>query len=319
MRAEFAGKRIAFLGASIVQNGTALDRMRLSLLDTPRAPRLYNRGLGGNRAIMVEGLFRDEILSLAPDACFVHYGVNDMGVWLYDAAREVTAAVEAERRERDEAYRCGIRRTVALLLGAGIRPVLCTPIAVDERLCEVGDIFTVADNEEKGKRIRDTLYTRASFSAINRALKGYRDAVFAIAEERGCEVLDLFSVFHGALMREGGLYAKDGIHLAERGHTLLAECVLSHIGAPGATVSIPLPPPLVALREAEQLERQIQYVKWAMFHPFYGRDIGDPETGARAMLAREGLEHHKRLALTAYLENGRRLDALRARIEEIYP
>lgn len=317
MRTLFYGKRVAFLGDSIVQHGTFLDFMRARLDGIAGAPRLYNRGLGGNRSIMVEGLFADEIASLRPDVTFVHYGVNDLGVWLYDTALEVTPAVLAERRERDEAYRAGLVRTVALIREAGITPVLCTPIPLDGYLREEEDIVTLADNREKGERIRDTLYRRATFARLNEALSAYRETVFAIAADGGAEVCDLGAAFLTAQTPEGGLYQKDGTHLSRAGNVLLAQCFLSHMGVAWDGCTPPLSPRHAALREREQTERSVQYVKWALFHPMWGRDVEDSEVGAAALLEAPTLERHKRLAIEDYLKNGKSAEGLRAEIEAL--
>ena len=309
--------RIAFLGDSIVQHGTFLDLMRARLEDIEGAPRLYNRGLGGNRADMVTALFADEIASLRPDTCFVHYGVNDIGVWLYDTALAVTPAVLAERRERDEGYRAGLTRTAERLLAAGITPVLCTPIPLDGYLGEEEDVVTLADNEEKGKRIRDTLYTRATFAAINRALAAYRETVFAIAAEAGAEVCDLHTAFLGAQGEGSGLYQKDGTHLSRKGNVLLAQCLLSHIGVAWDGTPLPLSERHATLRELEQAERRVQYVKWAMFHPLYGRDAEDATVGAAALLESATLPLHQRQAIEDYLKNGKSAEGLRAEIEAL--
>ena len=320
MKNEFYGKRIAFLGDSIIQDGTFLDFMRARLLGVADAPRLYNRGLGGNRAMMVEGLFADEIASLRPDVCYIHYGVNDVGIWLYDTSLPITPPKEEERRGRLEDYCSGLTRAVERMLAEGITPVICTPIALDEQLGVEDSTKTVTDNDGKAEHVKEVLYKRKTFSHVNRALRAFCDFAASLAKRYRIGLLDLHDAFLRAQAPEATLYRADGIHLSAVGNRLLAKLLLAHFGI---EEKIPegagFPPAIATLREVEQTERRIQYVKWAMFHPIYGRAIEDPEVGAAALLSRESLEQHKRLAIETYLAHGKSAEALRAKIEEIYP
>ena len=192
MRSKFCGKRIAFLGDSLFHHGHFIDYLRAHFDGRADKPLLFNRGLGGNTAEMVEALLSDEILSLRPDYCFVAFGANDVGGWLYDEASEVTEEVLRDRAERDRIHTESMRRTAVLLREAGITPILCTTIAFNELIVEDKDIETLADNKEKGEKIKSTLYTKRAFQSINNTFRRYREALIETAKDTGSELCDLF-------------------------------------------------------------------------------------------------------------------------------
>lgn len=74
MKQEYQNKKIAFLGASIIQNGQFLSYMRNYLLHNPNEGKamFFNCRLGGNRSIMAPYLLQDDVLPFAPDYCFIH-------------------------------------------------------------------------------------------------------------------------------------------------------------------------------------------------------------------------------------------------------
>ena len=318
MKECFHNARIALLGASNFQRGRTVHYLRAHFEGRADRPFFYNRALGGNTAGMVEVLLPDEILSLRPDYCFIQYGANDLGVWLYDTAEEVTPALLEARSERDRAYLASTRRNLRLLKEAGITPILCTVIAFNERLSEDEEIETLADNREKGEKIKSTLYTNEAFLEINRTLSRYREALLAIAHEEGIPSCDLFTPFLRAQYEREGLYEADGIHLTEEGQRLLAGILLAHLGeeGPAATEGSEA---LKELFTLEERERQVQYVRWAFYHPIFGpvREEKIREE-MEAMCRNEAEPPHRRAAARIFLENGGSAEALRQRIEELY-
>ena len=318
MRSEFYGKRIAFLGDSLFHHGHFLDYLRAHFDGRADKPLLFNRGLGGNTAEMVKELFSDEILSLRPDYCFVAFGANDVGGWLYDEASEVTEEVLRDRAERDRIHIASMREVATLLKEAGITPILCTTIAFNELIVEDKDIETLADNKEKGEKIKSTLYTKRAFQSINNTFRRYREALARTAEDTGSELCDLFSVFIDAQYKDLTLYEKDGVHLtADGGHLLLAKAILSHLGEEEL---LPRDSQFVReFRELEQKERSVQYVKWAFYHPIFGPVTNEKiKEEMEAMYRDPASPPHRKHASGNYLKYKGDATPLRKKLREVY-
>ena len=314
---RYADKRIAFLGASIFQSGRFLQYMRSIMAGDFHAPKLLNCGLGGNRSIMAKYLMEDEIVSLNPDVCFVHFGVNDMGVWLYDAQLAETDELLAERRERNAVYLQGMREIVDELKRCGIAAVLCSPIAVNELLQEDENVETLADNKEKGELIGDAFYQRKTFAQINDALKEYSKQVKQIAEETNCVFCDLFVQTYALMKSKGGLYGKDGIHLTADGQMELGKILLQFLGWETPAVVPKENAAVMKLAELESADRKIQYVKWAMFNPFLGYRTVDLEENVKKEYQESDLPAHKKVAIETYWEMGAQREQVRAEIERL--
>ena len=314
MNKQFENKRICFLGASTIQNGGFIACLRsyYSQEGYKRLPYFFNRGLGGNRAIMVKALLCDEVLSLQPDYCFILFGLNDMGIWLYDSNEKETAELLQERKERDELFYKGIFETVKELKTHGIVPILISTLAVNERLMEREDIETVADNKEKGRMIGDGFYKRKTFANINQKLRTYSERLKQYAKSENIDFIDGFDYFYSLLDNASELYREDGIHLTEYGQGMIARMILEFFDCENIPEKFQMSAYAKRLLEIEKTERNIQYVKWAIFHPDLGYKTDEMEQNARRKLQQNNLSKKARESIEDYLQYGGRVDELRA-------
>ena len=312
MKNEFLNKKICFLGASNIQHGTFLTYLRSVL---PQETYLFNRGLGGNRAEMACALLQDEVFNLRPDYCFILYGTNDIGIWLYDQSLEVDEKAIAERNNRDERFLRGIAETVKALKAAGVKPVLMSPWAVDELLMEKDDIQTVADNKEKEKRVTSNIYTRSTFRNINKKLAVYAEKVKSIAEREEIDFIDLYSNSYALLQKDRGLFGEDGIHLTDYGHQTFAKWIFEYLVGNSKTVVWQKSARALKIEEMEAVERRVQYVKWAMFHPILGYDHSNLKLEIEELLKEKAsLSPQRHANIETYLQYKDDINTLRANI-----
>ena len=264
---------------------------------------------------MAPDLLEDDILPLKPDCCFIHFGVNDMGIWLYDGEVEETREVLLEREERDALYFEGMKRTVERLKEKGIQPILCSPIAVNEYLIEKENIETVADNKEKGELIEEGFYKRKTFQNINFKLAQYSKKLKEYAEKERVFFFDLYAKTYSKMQTIEGMFGKDGIHLTSIGQEELAKSILEYLGCLEVFSSFETCKKTEEIARKESLIRKIQYVKWAMFHPFLGYKETELDKNVQEAL-KEELPRHKKEALLAYLEWAEQLFFLQIQLVE---
>ncbi len=316
MKENFLNKKICFLGDSIVQNGGFIACLRSYFYEQKcsKMPLFFNCGLGGNRSNMAKDLLEDEVFSYQPEYCFVMYGVNDMGIWLYDSALEETGDLLTERKQRDDMFLDGIKQAVQALKAKGIQPVIISPCAVNERIIEKEHIQTVADNKEKGELIDDSFYKRKTFERINAKLRWYSKTLREYANEEGIGLVDVFAQMYLSMQTEEDLFGQDGIHLTEKGHEELAKIILRYLGVETIPQTIQRNEYSEKIAETEKIERSIQYVKWAMFHPIFGYDVLETEQNAVALLQEEDLPRHRKAAIENYLKYNGKTESLRAKI-----
>ncbi len=272
MKELFKNKTVAFLGDSILADGRYMAAMRAYMHVQNENCRVYNRGIGGNRADMAECLLPYEIFSLKPDYCFVCFGGNDLGIWLYDSFVEETEEVLAARQVRDESYRQGIKTIVKELQAQGICPVLVTPYPMNELLEEKADIPTLGDNAEKRALIGPWFYKRKTFQRLNEGLEGYARFLQAYAKETGCLFCDVYTPLREAMLHVEGLYAKDGIHFSEKGHFYIANTFLRYLGYDDVPLDFTNANTGANrdIFDLEQIERSICFVQFNAFHPVMG-------------------------------------------------
>ena len=260
MRKEFIGKTIAFIGDSITQHGHYIYHLRAYFQGKKEKCFVYNRGVGGNRAIMAQYILDDEICSLTPDYAVICFGVNDLGIWLYDSLKPITQEVLKKRKARDDEYIKAYEILIDELTAKGIKPIVASPYAVDNFIVENEEIETVADNNEKEDEIKPSFYKRKTFQNINEALKGYSNRLQALCVQKGVEFWDFFLETYKQMQTDRGLYSKDGIHFSQdKGHSVLAQTVLKFLGCeiPGGFTKTAENDKIF---EMEQFERSIGYI-----------------------------------------------------------
>ena len=267
MKDLFKDKTIVFLGDSIAEQGYFCYDVRVGLREVGERVRVFNRGVGGTRAVMAKHMLEEEVYPLKPDVVFISYGANDIGIWLYDAKKAETPELIEKRRARDEEYLASLREIILALKARGITPICQTPYPVNERLVEREDIDTIADNDEKEDYIGPSFYKRATFENINRGLAGYAERVRKMCRELEVEVVDVFSYMHKASLEYDGLFIDDGCHYTELGHAYIARCLLDFMGVERDGLDFKRYPDMDKARQLEELIRDIMMYRRATMLP----------------------------------------------------
>ena len=270
MKEIFKDKRICFLGDSITQHGYYIANMRWFIHHQKEKCILFNRGIGGNRADMAEHLLEKEVFLLNPDFCFVSFGVNDLGIWLYDCFKQETKTLLEEREQRNKKYFDGIRTIVRQCKARDIYPVVMTPFPVNELLEEKPDIPTLADNKEKSELIGPWFYKQRTFQSINLALKTYGEKLCEIATEEGCLFLDLYTPLTEIMRKERDIFAADGIHYTPKGHTFIAKIILAYLGYENIPEDFESDKLNDEISQMESEQRNFAYVLYNVFNPCNG-------------------------------------------------
>ncbi|HCH74602.1 MAG TPA: hypothetical protein DEV87_05430 [Clostridiales bacterium] len=270
MKKTFSDKRICILGDSITSHGFYIYDMRSFIRGATEKCTVYNRGTGGNRADMAKAILDEEVFALSPEVCFVVFGVNDVGVWLYDVYKEETPSVLAEREARNSRYFAAVKETAALLKAKGVTPVISSPFCVNEMLTETPDVPTLADNKEKALLIPPWFYKRATFEKINGALRGYAEKVKTFCGENGILFFDLFDKIYAAMKREEGLFREDGMHFTEKGHARIAKEFLEYLGYENVPTEFKKDAFNDRIFQIEQEERGARFITCNEFNPYNG-------------------------------------------------
>ncbi len=232
MKKEFIDKDVYFIGDSITAHGFYINDCNAYMKTESENCRLFNRGYGGARSSVALGYIEDEIKDIcAGDVAFLSFGVNDMGVWLYDGLKEETPELLEKREARLNVCIDGYRKLIEILRAEGISPVIFITIAANQYLAERENIQTVADNKEKEDYIGPSFYTRKTYARINDGIARLCSKLSDLSEQEGVPFLSCFEYFKEVSATEGDkIYGPDGIHLTEYGHSLLAKRVLEFMG-----------------------------------------------------------------------------------------
>ena len=314
MKSEFIEKTVCVLGASIVANGGFVYDLRSYFHSTKEKCCFYNRGIGGNRAIMASALAEDEVLSLNPDYAMICYGVNDVGIWLYDVNKKVTDEVLKERAERDVLFYQGYKQIAEKLLKRGVQPIVCSPFPPNKYFKNEAKVDTLGDNREKSDNVRSGFYCPQNLTALFEKLAEYSENLKKYANDAGLLFWDIF----GAVAKKAdgvsgeGVYEKDGIHISERGHALIAQAILEFMECENIPRSFEKSCENDAIKSAEERERAIQYFDWGMFHPLCNAK-GTREEIVRISESEKTEEWLKKFA-AIYLAHGQEKDKIRKEI-----
>jgi len=316
MKSQFVNKKIGFFGASITDNGYYLYHIRSHIANSKDKCMVFNHGVGGTRAEMGVYTIKDEIEPCKPDYMFIEFGVNDLGIWLYDSFLIQNEDLELSKQKRNQVYYQNITGIVDYLIEQGIKPILMTPFAVNELLVETDDIETLVDNKEKGEKITPAFYKRSTFTKINQALKGYADFLTELGASKNIPVVDVFSATYKAMREQEGLFSKDGIHYTEDGASVISCAILEFLG---------YDQPYIFEKtttndeywELEKLERSTQFFPWNFCHPIFGnfteKDIEEKAT--QTLNSEKSSELNKRRA-SGYLNYYKNRHQLRKQLIE---
>lgn len=263
LKKEFRNKKVAFVGASNISHGIFLNYLRSSLLGEDI--RLFNCGISGNRADMLPSVIEKELFLYEPDFCIITFGVNDMGIWLYDGEKEENEALLRERNIRLDAYKKGLSESVEKLKLCGVVPIVASPFCVCREIEERKDVATVKDNKEKAALITSAFYTRKTFGRLNRGLATFAGVAKSIARDAEIEFLDLFGETYKRTQRRD--FENDGIHFNEIGYKVVADVFYEYLTGerrPQREVT----DKILKLAETEQKERSVYFF---LYNYLYGK------------------------------------------------
>ena len=256
MLQKFKNKTIAVIGDSITESGKQFYYLRSYFQNSNDKCYFYNRGTCGNRAVMFPYLFDDEIKELKADYVMISYGVNDLGVWLYDNLKPVTSELLLKRKVRDDEYFDSIYKSIKVVKDYGATPIVLSPFAVNEFIIEKPYIETVADNDEKEDNLKPSFYTRATFKNINMALLGYANKLKEIAFNSGAEYFPAFERTYEEMLKQTKMFSDDGVHYnASIGLKFIAKIMLEYIGCTNIPIEFCSTPENDEIERLEKLER----------------------------------------------------------------
>ena len=317
MNAKYVGKTIAVIGSSNVEKGNQFYYIRSYFQQSKEKCYLHNRGTGGNRAVMFPYLFDEEIKELKADYVAISYGLNDMGIWLYDSLKPVTEELLAKRKARDDEYFASYKKAVEIVKAYGAIPIIMSPTAVNERLIEKENIETLADNDEKEDNLKPSFYTRKTFRNINLAVEGYAKKLKEIADELGAEYMPIFEKIYPETLKHDDMFGDDGIHYTSIGYKYIARIMLEHLGCENIPEEFVSTPENDEIERLEKLERSSGYLRRATpYNGYFGQFTDEEmEENVRKIIR----EKNGWIVDCAnnYLENYNNLPALRTKIREL--
>ncbi len=264
------GKKFAFLGDSIAHHGEFIYNIRSYFHYNGVKATIYNRGISGARVDTVYHFIKEEILSIKPDYCFICFGANDLGIWLYDSFLEIDDKVITDRKERNDKYYNGIKHTVKILKENDIMPIILSPYPVDENITELPDIPTLGDNKEKADLIGPWFYKKQTFRNINDAFSGYASWIKDFAQKENVLFYDNFNWLKKASYNMQNVFGKDGIHYTPCGQALIARGILEFLGFNNIPTGFIKDKENDEILLLEQEERSASFVRFNVFHEMNG-------------------------------------------------
>ena len=319
MRKEFIGKTLCFIGDSILQHGHYIYNLRAYFQGKKEKCFVYNRGVGGNRAVMAKYILDDEFSQLNPDYAVVCFGVNDLGIWLYDSFKPITQELLQKRKARDDEYIGAFEQLIDELTARGIKPIIMSPYAVNEFLVETEEIETVNDNKEKEDEIKPSFYKRKTFQNINDGLRGYAQRLETLCKQKGVEFWDIFALTYEKMPNYPEMFGKDGIHYTkDKGHEEIAKSILQCLGCE-------VPESFVQtaendkIYEMEQFERSIGYIaRCTPMNGYFGEHTeSDIVAYANAIKDDESVYAGARNSAMNYLAHRHELPQIQAEIKRL--
>ncbi len=308
---DLNGKNVCFLGDSITEHGFYVYDLRSYFHYKKIKCSVYNCGIGGNRAIMSYDLLDAETANFKPDYIVINYGINDMGIWLYDVKNPETEEIIRQREERDKDFYFGYERTVRAVKDRGIIPIIASTVSVDEKISQDGAVETLGDNAEKAEKLKAEFYLRKNFTLINQKLSEYSQNLKKLAERENVPFMDIQKRTYEDMLNKSGLYNKDGIHLTETGHAQLAVSFLKEFGYVADVNDFKKDADNDEIFKVEQTLRKIQVLDWAHFHPIY-RNVPKNirEQKARELLYDKETRPYFIEYIKTYLENHDKVDEI---------
>ena len=319
MKEIFKNKRIVILGDSICEHGYYTYDMRSFIKRSEDKCYVFNRGIGGTRADMAFDLLDDEVFALRPDYCFICFGGNDLGAWLYSSKLTVDEKVLEERRIRNENYYNGIKYIVSHCKEKGVIPVLLSSYSSNEKIIESNDIKTLADNKEKAVNMDSSFYKQETIKNLNNAKKPYRDFIKKIAEEDdGVLFLDMLEETHKYMLTESEMFAKDGVHYSVKGHGFIAKILLEFLGYENVPSEFIKDDENDSLEKIVQLERSIRFVRYNPHNKVFG-DFTKEQIieNCKKVFSDPNEENWSKRYHQNYLDHSEKVDEIRDQIDSL--
>ena len=314
MEKIFNNKTICFVGDSITYNGKFIYDIRSYFQGKKDKPLVYNRGVAGNKSIMVKAIFEGEIKDMNPDYVVVNFGVNDAGIWFYDNLKEVTPEILEIRKIRNAEYFRGIRESIEIIKERGITPILSSPFPVNEMIIEKENVETVGDNKEKEDYIGPSFYTRATFRNINGVLRYYAEELKIIASEMGAMYLPMFETLYPITLEVEGMFTDDGIHYTQTGADYIAKTILESFGYDIGDPIFKQTAENDEIARIELLERRAGCIRRGHpYHPMFG-DFTDEQVFEHARELLKSPTDWLRAMAQVTLDYYYKIDELRAQI-----
>ena len=195
-------KRVIFFGDSITQAGvepggyiTVLGEL-LKQKGLDNNYELNGAGIGGNKIYDLYLRLEDDVLSKKPDIVVIWVGVND--VW-----HKSTSGTGTDQDKFEKFYNALIKK----LQAANAQVFICTPAAIGEK----------------------TDFTNSQDGDLNQ----YSQIIRGIAEKNNVKLIDLRKLFleynlaNNKTNQPSGTLTTDGVHLNEKGNSLVAEEMLN--------------------------------------------------------------------------------------------
>ena len=254
-------KAIAFIGDSIIENGVFINYIRKSLKKSNIENYIFNKGYPGFRMDIAHVPLEEDFDLRVPDYAVICFGINDIGIWLYDSYKEENETLIKERNERMKKYEDSLPKLIDKLRKYSVTPIIASPFCVDSDITEREDIDTVTDNKEKADYIGESFYKKETFRRINIGLAKMRDILKNYAEKEKIQFVDFFEYSINNFRTE--MFAEDGTHILPEGHKEIAKCFLKEINV--EMDNSPLSQEIIQLREEEALERGYFFIKYGFF------------------------------------------------------
>lgn len=272
MKSEFKDKTICFLGDSITASGGYVYDLRAYFSGKKEKCFVYNRGIGGNRAVMAPALMKDDVFSINPDYVVISFSANDVGIWLYDTHKETNTETLREREKRDREFYDSFEKIVKILLSEQIVPVLMTPYPANTFFKDKALAETLGDNSEKRDNIVSDFYCRDNMIALNNKFKVYAEKIKEISVKYNIGIIDVFADLSEKIHKTKGegIFGKDGLHLTQKGHDFVAQSILEFLCCDDIAENFIMTKENDKIREIEQYERSVQFFRWGQYHPIYG-------------------------------------------------
>ena len=194
------GDQIVAIGDSITAEGGYLkmtDAVLAQNYPDLKVPPIINAGIGGQKSEDLLARFQKDVVDRKPAFVTIKIGIND--VWhRLDAPHDPKVL---------ESYKANVAKMVDMAQQANIKVILLTPTIIGE------------SSESEG----------------NKRLALYAAAEKDIAADKKCRIVDLHQIFLDMLAKrpadlQGAWLAHDGVHMNDRGNTVMAIALLRALG-----------------------------------------------------------------------------------------